>query len=95
MWCLPTVGIIKFKPLTQIHDRSQFWVGTGTSINNDGVKLVSGPQSLKNSDKLDKIFPSVDFYSTMYSYKAQMVKINPLPPFLSPFNVQLSIRMSE
>jgi hypothetical protein len=62
-------------------------VGTGTSIKNGGVKLLSWVQTLMNSDKLDKIFPPVDFYRTMYSYKAQMVKIDPPHPFLSPFNV--------
>ena len=27
-------------PCTQIHDRSLFWIGTGTSIKSGGVKLV-------------------------------------------------------
>jgi hypothetical protein len=33
----------KSKPFTQIHDRSLFWLGTGTSIESGGVKLVLWP----------------------------------------------------
>ena len=36
---------VKSIPLTQIHNRSLSWIGTGTSIKSDGIKIVLWDQT--------------------------------------------------
>ena len=70
----------KSKPFTQIHDRSLFWLGTGTSIESGGVKLVLWAQSTPLSEMMwsCKCFLHVSKMSTFTYNLAIIPKMGPL-----------------
>ena len=52
-------------PNMQIHDRSFYWVSTGTSIKNGGVKLVLWTQNCFN---IEHIFDKSGTYLCLFNY---------------------------
>jgi hypothetical protein len=52
-------------PSTQIHDHSLCWLGTGTSINSDGVKLFVLPYYLSF---LRRVFVDTSYITSLFLY---------------------------